>query len=248
MISLSSSYRICYRIVRVKMLIKSNLMMKIEYLLIDQCGLTKVISVRHDLCTQQIDFVLSLSILGNATLISEALRHYQRVERQQLRDKQQRCDHLMIKLGTSSDVRTFDPIELRRKQCSSTLIEEEDEEIPLEQTTYLSFVTDISSDQRLLIIREMYRTESIYIEQLRDLIELITDALQLFTKSMHRRNELFSGKQIITLLGYMDEIFDFQQTFFHIFQRTIEETQPEDILISRCFLRYVSNEVHHLSS
>ena len=95
--------------------------------------------------------------LGNAALISEALRHYQRLENENHRekssrksDKQHRRHYhikeckirpIIVQQAVTHKIRStshhFDPIQLRRKQCSSRLI---DEDIPIISANVISIV------------------------------------------------------------------------------------------------------------
>ena len=57
---------------------------------------------------------------------------------------------------------------------------------------------------------------------------------------MRSRTDLFSAKQIEFLMGNIEEIFHFQQTFFQLLKSSIDELNPSESLIGKCFLLYVS--------
>ncbi|CAF4579696.1 unnamed protein product, partial [Rotaria sp. Silwood2] len=219
--------------------------------------------------------------LGNSSLISEALRHYQRLERQndeetstRKLDKQNRRHYqhvkeckfrpIVIEQGVTQKIKAtttnhhFDPIQLRRKQCSSTLI---DEDLPIisncnlnylsspcssssgfrsnshslsNQTSSVSDDIDISNEnliKRTNIIKEIYKTEYDYLGHLKNLVDG-------YLKKMRLRTELFSEKQIELLMGNIEEIYDFQQSFFQLLKLSIDELNPHESLIGKCFLLY----------
>jgi hypothetical protein len=56
---------------------------------------------------------------------------------------------------------------------------------------------------------------------------------------MRSRPDLFSDKQIELLMGNIEEIYDFQQSFFHLLKLCIDELNPHESLIGKCFLLYV---------
>ncbi|CAF4437470.1 unnamed protein product, partial [Rotaria sp. Silwood2] len=152
----------------------------------------------------------------------------------------------------------FDPIQLRRKQCSSTLI---DEDLPIisncnlnylsspcssssgfrsnshslsNQTSSVSDDIDISNEnliKRTNIIKEIYKTEYDYLGHLKNLVDG-------YLKKMRLRTELFSEKQIELLMGNIEEIYDFQQSFFQLLKLSIDELNPHESLIGKCFLLY----------
>ncbi|CAF1134148.1 unnamed protein product [Rotaria sp. Silwood1] len=215
----------------------------------------------------------------NSSLISEALRHYQRLERQndgeistRKLDKQNRRHYQHVKeckfrpivieqavtqkLKPTTNNHHFDPIQLRRKQCSSTLI---DEDLPIISNCNLNYLSspcssssgfrshshslsnqtssvnndiEISNEnliKRTNIIKEIYKTEYDYIGHLKNLG---------YIKKMRLRRDLFSEKQIELLMGNIEEIYDFQQTFFQLLKLSINELNPYESLIGKCFLLY----------
>ncbi|CAF2117751.1 unnamed protein product [Rotaria magnacalcarata] len=272
-------------------------------------------------------------LIGNASLISEALRHYQRLENEnngetnlpkltRKSDKHRRPYHIrecrirpiIVQQAVTHKLKStshhFDPIQLRRKQCSSTLI---DEEIPIisnrnlhclaasssssssgfrsnsrsssiqtsslagciantEIPMYANVVTIESSklvdnildgnktpklwynrnelyqdgwypsaDTRLKqcqdnfkranVIKEIYKTEHDYLGHLKNLVDG-------YLKKMRLRKDLFSEKQIELLLGNIEEIYHFQQAFFQLLKLSINEQNPHESLIGKCFLLY----------
>ncbi|UJR09777.1 hypothetical protein I4U23_014004 [Adineta vaga] len=213
------------------------------------------------------------SLKRNASLISEALRHYQRLERQndgetstRKLDKQNRRHYqhvneckfrpLVIEHAVTHKIQPttnhhFDPIQLRRKQCSSTLI---DEDLPiLSNPNFLSpsssssgFRSDSHSssnpasptidetenlNKRTNIIKEIYKTESDYLGHLKNLVEGYLNKMRLHT-------DLFCEKQIELLMGNIEEIYAFQQAFFQLLKLSINDLHPHESLIGKCFLLY----------
>jgi hypothetical protein len=57
---------------------------------------------------------------------------------------------------------------------------------------------------------------------------------------MRLRNDLFTDKQIELLMGNIEEIYHFQQSFFQLLKLSINEQNPHESLIGKCFLLYVS--------
>ncbi|CAF1008117.1 unnamed protein product [Adineta steineri] len=250
------------------------------------------------------------SLKRNGTLISEALRHYQRLEnenngeklieksarksekhRRQYQIKECKIRPIIVQQAVTHKIKPtyhhFDPIQLRRKQCSSTLI---DEEIPIISNRNLNCLTTSStssssgfrsnsrsstiqtsslvgciantdipvyanvvtiesskfaynntSDIRLKlcqnnfkranIIKEIYKTEHDYLGHLKNLVDG-------FLKKMCLRIDLFSEKQIELLMGNIEEIYRFQQSFFQLLKLSINEQNPHESLIGKCFLLY----------
>ena len=156
--------------------------------------------------------MILFSFLGNGSLISEALRHYQRLERQndgeistRKLDKQNRrhyhhhqqqqqqqvneCKSTSadkIKLTTTVK-KHFDPIQLRRKQCSSTLIDEETPKqimtnpnlfSPSSSSGFRSHSDTSSNDEleiigkRANVIKEIFKTEYDYLRHLKNLVNV----------------------------------------------------------------------------
>jgi len=56
---------------------------------------------------------------------------------------------------------------------------------------------------------------------------------------MRLHTDLFSEKQIELLMGNIEEIYDFQQSFFQLLKSSIDELNPHESLIGKCFLFYV---------
>jgi hypothetical protein len=56
---------------------------------------------------------------------------------------------------------------------------------------------------------------------------------------MRLRKDLFSDKQIDLLMGNIEEIYDVHQSFFHLLKLSIDELNPQNSLIGKCFLLYV---------
>ncbi|CAF1373512.1 unnamed protein product [Rotaria sordida] len=233
---------------------------------------------------QSTSVTVRCSLKRNSSLISEALRHYQRLERQndgeistKKLDKQNRRHYQHVKeckfrpIGIQQAVTQkikpttnnnnnhhFDPIQLRRKQCSSTLI---DEDLPIisnsnlnylsspyssssgfrsnshslsNQTSSVSDDIEISKEnliKRGNIIKEIYKTECDYLGHLKNLVDG-------YLKKMRSRIDLFSEKQIELLMGNIEEIYDFQQSFFQLLKLSIDELNPHESLIGKCFLLY----------
>ncbi|CAF1294728.1 unnamed protein product [Adineta steineri] len=216
------------------------------------------------------------SLKRNASLISEALRHYQRLERQndgetstKKLDKQNRrhYQHVneckfrpvvienavthKIKPTTNHHHHHFDPIQLRRKQCSSTLI---DEDFPILYNSNLPSLSSSSSgfqshshsssnqtsstndeienlNKRGNIIKEIYKTESDYLGHLKNLVDG-------YLKKMRLHSDLFCDKQIELLMGNIEEIYHIQQSFFHLLKLSLNDQNPHESLIGKCFLFY----------
>ena len=81
-------------------------------------------------------------------------------------------------LKQTTNHRTFDPIQLRRKQCSSTLIDEDLPRISNGSSSSSGFRSHSSNEdlengqQRTNIIKEIYKTEYDYVGHLRNLVEV----------------------------------------------------------------------------
>ena len=56
---------------------------------------------------------------------------------------------------------------------------------------------------------------------------------------MRSREDLFTEKQIELLMGNIEEIYHFQQAFFQLLKLSINEQNPHESLIGKCFLLYV---------
>jgi len=56
---------------------------------------------------------------------------------------------------------------------------------------------------------------------------------------MRLRTDLFSEKQIQLLMGNIEEIYDFQQSFFQLLKLSIDELNPHESHIGKCFLLFV---------
>ena len=56
---------------------------------------------------------------------------------------------------------------------------------------------------------------------------------------MRLRLDLFTEKQIELLMGNIEELYRFQQAFFQLLKLSINEQNPHDSLIGKCFLLYV---------
>jgi hypothetical protein len=56
---------------------------------------------------------------------------------------------------------------------------------------------------------------------------------------MRLRTDLFSDKQIEFLMGNIEEIYDFQQSFFQLLKLSIDHLNPHQSLIGKCFLLFV---------
>ena len=56
---------------------------------------------------------------------------------------------------------------------------------------------------------------------------------------MRLRTDLFSEKQIELLMGNIEELYQFQQAFFQLLKLSINEQNPHESLIGKCFLLYV---------
>ncbi|UJR36306.1 hypothetical protein I4U23_029034 [Adineta vaga] len=256
-------------------------------------------------------------LFGNGTLISEALRHYQRLEndnqgerirekttrksdkhRRQYQIKECKIRPIIVHQAVTHKIKPtshhFDPIQLRRKQCSSTLI---DEEIPIRTNRHLTCLASTSSSssssgfqshshspsiptsslvgclantdipvyanvvtiessklnwsnqqgwypsndvrvkpctdnfKRANVIKEIYKTEHDYLGHLKNLVEG-------YLKKMRIREDLFTEKQIELLMGNIEEIYQFQQAFFQLLKLSINEQNPHESLIGKCFLLY----------
>ncbi|CAF1046707.1 unnamed protein product [Adineta ricciae] len=264
-------------------------------------------------------------LFGNGTLISEALRHYQRLEnenqgekirektarksdkhRRHYQIKECRIRPIIVQQAITHKIKPtshhFDPIQLRRKQCSSTLI---DEEIPIRSNRNLICLASTSSSssssfrshshsppiptsslvgclantdipvyanvvpiepskiayhisdtnkpwsnqqgwhptndgrvkfyadnfKRASVIKEIYKTEHDYLVHLKNLIDG-------YLKKMRTREDLFTEKQIELLMGNIEEIYHFQQAFFQLLKLSINEQNPHESLIGKCFLLY----------
>ena len=84
---------------------------------------------------------------------------------------------MRISFQQTTNLRPFDPIQLRRKQCSSTLI---DEDLPRmsHSSSSSGFRSHSSTDDfecvhpRTNIIKEIYKTEYDYLGHLRNLVEV----------------------------------------------------------------------------
>jgi hypothetical protein len=57
---------------------------------------------------------------------------------------------------------------------------------------------------------------------------------------MRLRTDLFSEKQIELLMGNIEELYLFQQAFFQLLKLSINEQNPHESLIGKCFLLYVN--------
>ena len=57
---------------------------------------------------------------------------------------------------------------------------------------------------------------------------------------MRLRTDLFSEKQIELLMGNIEEIYHLQQSFFRLLKLSINEQNPHESLIGKCFLSYVN--------
>ena len=56
---------------------------------------------------------------------------------------------------------------------------------------------------------------------------------------MRLRMDLFTEKQIELLMGNIEELYRFQQAFFQLLKLSINEQNPHESLIGKCFLLYV---------
>ena len=56
---------------------------------------------------------------------------------------------------------------------------------------------------------------------------------------MRARTDLFTEKQIELLMGNIEDIFHFQQSFFQLLKLSINEQHLHESLIGKCFLLYV---------
>jgi hypothetical protein len=56
---------------------------------------------------------------------------------------------------------------------------------------------------------------------------------------MRLRTDLFSEKQMEFLMGNIEEIYDFQQSFFQLLKLSMNEFNPHESLIGKCFLLFV---------
>ena len=56
---------------------------------------------------------------------------------------------------------------------------------------------------------------------------------------MRLRTDLFSEKQIEILMGNLEEIYDIQQSFFQLLKFSIDQSNPAQSLIGKCFLLFV---------
>lgn len=56
---------------------------------------------------------------------------------------------------------------------------------------------------------------------------------------MRLRLDLFTEKQIELLMGNIEELYRFQQAFFQLLKLSMNEQNPHDSLIGKCFLLYV---------
>ncbi|CAF4678654.1 unnamed protein product [Rotaria sp. Silwood1] len=269
---------------------------------------------------------------SNASLISEALRHYQRLENENKQEKfiekltnksdkhrrhyqikECKIRPIIVQQAVTHKIKPtshhFDPIQLRRKQCSSTLIDEDipiisnrnlncltassssssgfrsnsrsssiqtsslvgciaNTEIPIyanvitiESSKLVDNISDVnktpklwsnrneinqdewypSSDIRIKqcqdnvkranIIKEIYKTEHDYLGHLKNLVDG-------YLKKMRLRKDLFSERQIELLMGNIEEIYHFQQSFFQLLKLSINEQNPHESLIGKCFLLY----------
>jgi hypothetical protein len=69
---------------------------------------------------------------------------------------------------------------------------------------------------------------------------------------MRLRTDLFTDKQIEILMGNIEDIYDFQQSFFQLLKLSINELNPHESLIGKCFLLFVrikkkkTNEIKYL--
>jgi len=59
---------------------------------------------------------------------------------------------------------------------------------------------------------------------------------------MRLRSDLFSERQIEILMGNIEEIYDLQQSFFQLLRLSINEREPADSFIGKCFLLFVSKQ------
>ncbi len=64
--------------------------------------------------------------------------------------------------------------------------------------------------------------------------------LKGYLKKMRLRMDLFSEKQIELLMGNIEELYQFQQAFFQLLKLSINEQNPHESLIGKCFLLYVN--------
>lgn len=60
---------------------------------------------------------------------------------------------------------------------------------------------------------------------------------------MRSRKDLFSEKQIELLMGNIEELYQFQQVFFQLLKLSINEQNPHESLIGKCFLLYVKHQL-----
>lgn len=56
---------------------------------------------------------------------------------------------------------------------------------------------------------------------------------------MRSHTDLFSEKQIELLMGNIEELYHFHQSFFQLLKLSINEQNPHESLIGKCFLLYV---------
>ena len=56
---------------------------------------------------------------------------------------------------------------------------------------------------------------------------------------MRLRTDLFNEKQIELLMGNIEEIYHIHQSFFQLLRLSINEQNPYESLIGKCFLLYV---------
>lgn len=56
---------------------------------------------------------------------------------------------------------------------------------------------------------------------------------------MRQRPDLFNDKQIELIMGNIEEIYDLQQSFFQLLKLSIDESNPHESLVGKCFLLYV---------
>ena len=106
--------------------------------------------------------------------------------------------------------------------------------------------------KRANIIKEIYKTEHDYLGHLKNLVEvrkkflffiggkkIYSRRFQGYLKKMRSRTDLFTDRQIELLMGNIEELFQFQQSFFQLLKLSINEQNLHESLIGKCFLLYV---------
>ncbi|KAM4046035.1 spermatogenesis-associated protein 13 isoform 4-T4 [Anomaloglossus baeobatrachus] len=116
---------------------------------------------------------------------------------------------------------------------NSGSLHDEDHDPDIAKYRYKS--TENKEQMRTNVIQEIMNTERVYIKHLKDICEG-------YIKQCRKHTSMFTGAQLKTIFGNIEEVYRFQKSFYKNLEKQYNKEEPHLSEIGGCFLENVSHQ------